>query len=71
MPLEIEAFTDFFIEAKQTQWAAFRKRLGENHVPVSFREIVASVDSFLSPIIRGLASGRPIFVNWIAPGPWA
>ncbi len=71
MPLEIEAFTDFFIEAKQTQWAAFRKRLGENHVPVSFREIVASVDSFLSPIIRGLASGRSIFVNWIAPGPWA
>ncbi|PXF60077.1 MAG: nucleotidyl transferase AbiEii/AbiGii toxin family protein [Deltaproteobacteria bacterium] len=67
---EIDAFTEPFIEAKQTQWVAFRKRLGQNHVPVSFREIAASVDSFLSPIVVVLSSGRPIPTNWAAPGPW-
>jgi len=71
LPAEIEAFTEPFIEAKQTQWVAFRKRLGQDHVPVSFREIAASVDSFLSPIVEVLSSGRPISTNWAAPGPWA
>ncbi len=71
LPAEIEAFTEFFIEAKQTQWAAFRKRLGQDHLPTSFRKTVASVDSFLSPIVKALTSGRPISTNWAAPGPWA
>lgn len=71
LPAEIEAFTESFIEAKQTQWAAFRKRLGQDHVPASFRKIAASVDSFLSPIVVVLSSGRPIPTNWAAPGPWA
>ena len=71
LPAEIEAFTESFIEAKQTQWAAFRKRLGQDHVPASFRKIAASVDSFLSPIVVVLSSGRSIPTNWAAPGPWA
>jgi len=49
LPAEIDAFTEHFVEAKETRWAAFRKRLGQDHVPISFGEIVAQVDGFLSP----------------------
>ena len=68
---EIDAFAEPFIEAKQTQWVAFRKRLKQDHVPTSFREITASVDRFLSPIVAVLSSGKPTPTNWTAPGPWA
>jgi len=69
-PMEIEAFTEPFIEAKQTQWAAFRKRLQQDHVPASFSKVAITVDGFLSPIVRAIASGKPSPTNWIAPGPW-
>jgi len=71
LPTEIDAFTEPFIEAKQTQWAAFRKRLGQDHNPVSFREIAASVDNFLSPIVEVFSSGKQSPTTWAAPGPWA
>ena len=71
LPGEIETLSESFIEAKQNQWEAFRKRLGQDHVPASFRKIVDSVDSFLSPIVVVLYSGRPASTNWAAPGPWA
>ena len=71
MPAEIDAFSESFIEAKQTQWAAFRKRLGQEDVPILFREIAASVDSFLSPIVAVFSSGKQSPTNWTAPGPWA
>jgi len=71
LPTEIDAFTEPFIEAKQTQWAAFRKRLGQDHIPVSFREIAASVDNFLSPIVEVFSSGKQSPTTWAAPGPWA
>jgi len=70
MPEGIDAFTEPFIEAKQTQWAAFAKRLGQDHVPVSFREITVSVDKFLSPIAAVLSLSKPIPEHWIASGPW-
>ena len=70
LPAEIDAFTEHFVEAKQTHWAAFRKRLQQDHVPASFREIAASVDRFLSPIVAALFSGKPSPTNWTAPGPW-
>ena len=71
LPTEIDAFTETFIEAKQTQWAAFRKRLGQDHIPVSFRESAASVDNFLSPIVEVFSSGKQSPTTWTAPGPWA
>lgn len=71
LPAEIDAFTEPFIKAKQIQWAAFRKRLGQEHVPVSFKEIAASVDNFLSPIVAVFSSGKQSPINWTAPGPWA
>ena len=70
LPPEIEVFAEPFIVAKQTQWAAFWKRLQQNHVPSSFREITASVNRFLSPIVAALSSDKPSPTNWTAPGPW-
>lgn len=71
LPVEIDAFTELFIEAKQIQWAAFRKRLGQDSVPVSFKEIAASVASFLLPIVAVFSSGKQTPTNWTAPGPWS
>ena len=70
VPLEIVAFTRPFINDKETQWAAFRKKLSQDHVPISFEEVVTSLDRFLSPIIAALASGRSGAKTWTAPGPW-
>ena len=71
LPTEIEAFTEPFIDAKQIQWAAFRRRLQQDHVPDSFREVTTVVDGFLAPIVAALSSGRPSPTNWTAPGPWS
>ncbi len=70
LPTEIEVFAEPFIVAKQTQWEAFCKRLQQNHVPSLFREIMTSVNRFLSPIVAALSSDKPSPTNWIAPGPW-
>ena len=70
LPIQVEAFAEPFIEAKQAQWAAFWKRLQQDHVPASFGEVTASVDRFLSPIVAALSSVKPGPTNWIAPGPW-
>ena len=70
LPAEIEAFTESFISAKQTQWAAFWKRLAQDHVPASFGEIVAQVDGFLSPVVAAHTQGTPEPTKWTAPGPW-
>lgn len=39
LPLVVEAFTQPFADSKQTQWAVFRKRLGQDHVPAPFERI--------------------------------
>ncbi len=71
LPTEIEAFTEPFIDAKQIQWTAFWRRLQQDHVPDSFREVTIAVDGFLAPIVAALSSGRPSPTNWTAPGPWS
>ncbi len=70
LPAEVEAFTEPFISAKQTQWAAFRKRVGQEGVPASFQEIVAQVRAFLSPVVAALSCRKPKPTKWVAPGPW-
>jgi hypothetical protein len=47
MPDTIIAFTDEFCEAKQVQWAAFRKRIGQDFVPENFMEVVSELRLFL------------------------
>lgn len=70
LPAEIEAFSQSFIDAKQSQWAAFYNRLQQDHVPASFGEIMASVSGFLRPVVAALSSGKSRPTDWIAPGPW-
>ncbi|MFH0784660.1 MAG: nucleotidyl transferase AbiEii/AbiGii toxin family protein [Pseudomonadota bacterium] len=50
MLVEIEAFDAVFISAKQIQWSAFWKRLQQDHVPVSFGDIVSAVKTLLVPV---------------------
>ena len=71
LPTEIEAFTEPFIDAKQIQWTTFWKRLQQNPVPVSFREVTTAVDGFLAPVVAAISSGKPSPTNWIASGPWS
>ena len=71
LPTEIEAFTEAFIDAKQIQWTTFWKRLQQDHVPVSFKEVTTAVDGFLAPVVAAISSGKPSPTNWIASGPWS
>lgn len=71
IPKEVEAFSEAFIEIKQVQWTAFRNKLNQNHVPVSFRDIVSVVKNFLTPVIFKLSKGTVILGSWTAPGPWS
>ncbi len=70
LPTSIEAFSGTFIEAKETQWMAFRKRLPQHHAPAFFREVVTVVNGFLTPILAAISSGMPISKTWTAPDPW-
>jgi len=69
-PPLIDAFTDAFISVKQTQWEAFRRRLGDDRIPDSFEEIVFQADAFLSPVLASLFSGKPTPAKWTAPFGW-
>ena len=70
LPRKVEAFTKLFVDNKQDQWANFHDRLKQDHVPVSFADIVASIAEFLSPVIAAVASGDSGPTRWTAPGPW-
>jgi hypothetical protein len=52
------------------QWNAFRKKLGQNHVPAKFEHVVMAVKEFIDPIASALASRKPPPSRWSAPGPW-
>ena len=57
LPSEIEAFTNAFFDAKQTQWTAFLKRLQQDHVPTAFQEITSAVERFLAPLVSAISAG--------------
>ena len=71
LPEQIEAFSQDFAEVKQTQWAAFRKRLQQEHVPVSFQEVTTALGIFLSPIAASISEESKIPKAWTASGPWS
>ncbi len=70
IPETIEAFTPSFILEKQSQWTAFRKRLGQDYIPSEFEEIVTHLSNFLAPITATLAINKKFDGKWLAPGPW-
>jgi len=67
---DIAAYSESFTEARQVQWESFRKRLQQEHVPVSFQEIVAVVEAFLGPVLEGLESGTGGPDHWDGSGGW-
>ena len=71
LPSELEALSGPFVADKQTLWTAFRSRLRQEHLPVSFAEVAAALSSFLSPVVAALVAGEPAPHHWKAPGPWA
>ena len=70
VPVKVEAFENAFIHAKQIQWAAFRQRLQQDHIPNSFHDIVSSIEAFLAPLASTISQGIPTAGKWISPGPW-
>ncbi len=68
VPAEVEAFEEIFIHAKQIQWAAFRQRLQQDHVPDSFHDIVLSVEAFLAPLASAICQGTPVAGKWTLQG---
>lgn len=73
LPAELPlALTEEFSRdaTKQTQWRAFLRRSGVGGVPEDLADVVASVGTFLGPILRALSAGEPFSRNWTPPGPW-
>ena len=70
LPSEIEVFTEPFIDARQSQWTAFRNRLQQNPVAALIGETTTSVGGFLLPVVAAVSSGKSSPKDWIAPGPW-
>jgi hypothetical protein len=55
--------------AKQAQWSAFRRRLGEKS-PVALSEIVAEVATFIITPLHAAARSEALQGAWVPPGPW-
>ncbi|WP_150911973.1 nucleotidyl transferase AbiEii/AbiGii toxin family protein [Marinobacter halotolerans] len=63
-------FSAAFVDSKQPQWQAFRNRLGQDHVPEAFSEVVEAVVEFLSPVMARSAEDV-LEETWRPPGPWS
>ncbi|AMQ88990.1 nucleotidyl transferase AbiEii/AbiGii toxin family protein [Marinobacter sp. LQ44] len=67
---ETNPFSAAFVDSKQPNWQAFRKRLGQDHVPEAFSEVVEAVVEFLGPMMDGNVADAPEEI-WHPPGPWS
>ena len=67
---ETNPFSAAFVDSKQPQWQAFRKRLGQPHVPEAFSEVVAAVLELLGPVMADKAA-ETLEQVWHPPGPWS
>lgn len=66
----IIAFQESFSAEKQVQWTAFRRRLGQEHLPKNFADIVDQVSRFLAPIGEAASVGQSFDKDWSAPFGW-
>ena len=57
LPDAIVAFTASFASVKQVAWTSFRKRLKQVSLPISFAEVVAVVEAFISPLVSAIITG--------------
>lgn len=70
LTLEIDAFEKHFINEKQIQWAAFYRKLKQEHIPASFTDIVADIKDFLIPVVTSIHEGTSTPSRWKPAGPW-
>ncbi len=70
VPASLKPLFETLIEPKQMQWAAFRSRLHQPHVPDSFQEVLLAIIEFLEPVVEDASSGSSFLKQWNAPGPW-
>jgi predicted nucleotidyltransferase component of viral defense system len=63
-------FTQEFALAKQVQWAAFCKRLGQEGMPIEFVRVVMAIEEFLAPLVLALLNQTPPPTTWVAGGDW-
>lgn len=72
VPSEPVAFTEAFLrdEAKQVQWKAFLRKNRMAGDPDAFSDVMASISSFLAPVVEHLVKGALAPTLWKAPGPW-
>ncbi|WP_454785385.1 nucleotidyl transferase AbiEii/AbiGii toxin family protein [Legionella sp. WA2024007413] len=71
LPIEIEAFSEQFIESKQTQWTAFARRLNQEHVPMHFQDIINRIQSFLYPLADALTNQSEMPKKWSSVNQWS
>lgn len=71
LPVEIEAFSDEFINSKQIQWTAFTRRLNQEHVPAQFQDIIKGIRTFLYPLVSALFNQIPVPKKWNGINQWA
>ncbi|RPI77429.1 MAG: nucleotidyl transferase AbiEii/AbiGii toxin family protein [Desulfobacteraceae bacterium] len=70
MPDRIAAFSDSFIEAKQSQWRAFIRKNRLAGLPEKFVDVVAALERFLKPMAESIKENHTIKGTWKAGGPW-
>jgi predicted nucleotidyltransferase component of viral defense system len=66
LPFEAE-----FALAKQVQWAAFCKRLGQEGTSTEFVRVVAAIKEFLAPLVFALLNETPPPLTWVAGNTWS
>jgi hypothetical protein len=55
---------------KQTQWQAFLRKARLVDAPGDFKDVVATIKMFLSPLLDARAERRAFQETWTALGPW-
>ena len=71
IPEKVQSFEKSFIDAKQVQWTAFCKRLQQHHVPLSFQDIISTIEAFLAPIAFALSKGETKPKKWTSSQGWS
>jgi hypothetical protein len=71
IPSEVSSFRKEFVDMKETQWKAFRKKIGQDHIPESFGDIVSSIEKFIQPVSKAVVTASNPPSEWIAPGSWS
>lgn len=70
--LPITAFQDRFTKSpgKNSQWKGFLRKNHLDYAPDQFYEVVALVESFLSPVLKAMKSEQAFNHIWKPTGPW-